>query len=141
MLLPFSKHFWIINFVQRLLWIRTEAASRIPFLSSLRSLSQLFKKTQKVETTFKYFLLNHACMFSRQGKFHYTFSNGLEDLHVRENSVIKTDMLCLKIRTVFSFNLKNSPQNGEETIDVSELFLKHTLSFSSVKTTSIKTGG
>ena len=68
-------------------------------------------------------------MFSRQGEFHYTFSNGLEDLHVRENSVIKTDLLCLKIRTVFSFNLKNSPQNGDETIDVSELFLKHTLSF------------
>ena len=59
---------------------------------------------------------------------------------MRENSVIKTDMLCAKIRTVFSFNLKNSPQNGEETIAVSELFLKHTLSFSSVKTTSIKTG-
>ena len=80
-------------------------------------------------------------MFSRQGKFHYTFSNGLEDLHVRENSVIKTDMLCSKIRTVFSFNLKNSPQNGEETIYISELFLKHTLSLSTVKTTSIKTGG
>ena len=88
----------------RLLWIRTEAASRIPFLSSLRSLSQLFKKTQKVETTFKYFLLNHARMFSRQGEFHYSFSNGLEDLHVHENSVIRTDMLCPKIpniRTVF----------------------------------------
>lgn len=81
-------------------------------------------------------------MFSRQGEFHYTFSNGLEDLHVREKSVVKTDMLCPnKIRTVFSFNLKNSPQNGEETIDVSELFLKHTLSFSSVKTTSIKPEG
>jgi len=82
-------------------------------------------------------------MFSRQGEFHYTFSNGLEDLHVRENSVIKTDMLCPKIpniRTVFSFNLKNWPQNREETIDVSELFLKHTLSFSTVKTTLIKTG-
>lgn len=79
-------------------------------------------------------------MFSRQGKFHYTFGNELEDLHVRENSVVKTDMLCPKIRTVFSFNLKNSPQNGEETIDISELFLKHTLSFSSVKTTLIKTG-
>ena len=68
-------------------------------------------------------------MFSRQGEFHYSFSNGLEDLHVRDKSVIKTDMLCAKIRTVFSFNLKNSPQNGEETIDISELFLKHTLSF------------
>lgn len=79
-------------------------------------------------------------MFSRQGKFHYTFGNELEDLHVRENSVVKTDMLCPKIRTVFSFNLKNSPQNGEETIDISELFLKHTLSFSSVKTTLIETG-
>lgn len=60
---------------------------------------------------------------------------------MREKSVVKTDMLCPKIRTVFSFNLKNSPQNEEETIDVSELFLKHTLSFSTVKTTSIKTGG
>lgn len=59
-----------------------------------------------------------------------------------EKSVVKTDMLCPKIPTVFSFNLKiNSPQNGEETIDLSELFLKHTLSFSTVKTTSIKTGG
>lgn len=49
-------------------------------------------------------------MFSRQGEFHYSFSNGLEDLHVRENYVIKTDMLSPKIaniRTVFSFNLKN----------------------------------
>ena len=53
-------------------------------------------------------------MFSRQGEFHYTFSNGLEDLHVREKSVVKTDMLCPKIRTVFSFNLKNGPQNEKK---------------------------
>ena len=54
---------------------------------------------------------------------------------MHENSVIRTDMLCPKIpniRTVFGFNLKNGPQNGEDTIDVSELFLKHTLSFSTV---------
>lgn len=62
---------------------------------------------------------------------------------MHENSVIRTDMLCPKIpniRTVFGFNLKNGPQNGEDTIDVSELFHKHSLSFSTVKTTLIKTG-
>ena len=51
---------------------------------------------------------------------------------MHENSVIRTDMLCPKIpniRTVFGFNLKNGPQNGEDTIDVSELFLKHTCPF------------
>ena len=40
---------------------------------------------------------------------------------MHEKSVIRTDMLCPKIpniRTVFGFNLKNGPQNGEETIDV-----------------------
>lgn len=80
------------------------------FLVAYARLASFLKKTQKVETTFKYFLLNHARMFYRQGEFHYTFSNGLEDLHVRENSVIATDMLCPTIphiRTVFGFSLKN----------------------------------
>ena len=53
-------------------------------------------------------------------------------------------MICPKIpnnRTVFGFNLKNEPQNGKETIDVSGLFLKHTLSFSTVRKRLIETEG